>query len=167
MTNNRAFKDKTLLLEAGNYYQLKITGIIDIPGCEAWFIGKDDNGLRHLIPVSFYAGYGIKPESSIECRLDKINCQGRFFFEPRHPFYSEGRSYSFDLIEIERCTISGEKFTARVKDMLGKELVTQCFSADEPLSGNLERIKCRVERIKKATPFLKVTDNRLLDPTAG
>ncbi len=159
---NNFFTDKTLLLEAGNTYLLEITGMIEMSYSESWFVGMDENGLKHLIPASVYACYGINPGSRIMCRLDKINCQGRFFFEPKHPEYSEGKSYGFELVKIVKCSGLCSKYAAVVKDVFGNEILTRCFDASGPLPHNLDTIECYVHRIKKAVPYLQVTDKRLI-----
>ncbi|TVR68520.1 MAG: hypothetical protein EA408_13410 [Marinilabiliales bacterium] len=153
----RKFQDKTLLLSPGKYYKLEIIKTIEFLPGGSWYVGRDCNGLRHLIPVSIYGNYGIEPGSVISCRLDRINCQGRFFFEPRHPYYSEGETYSFDLLGLQNCEEGSKTCYAMVRDIFGQELKTRPFNYPGTISGAVKSLTCRVIRIKKAVPYLEVS----------
>ncbi len=154
---DRNFQDKTLLLGPGKYYKLEIIKTIEAVHGELWYVGKDCNGLRHLIPVSIYGKYGIEPGNVIYCRLDWINCQGRFFFEPRHPYYSEGETYSFELLGLQNCEEGSKTCYAMVRDIFGQELKTLPFNCSGIVSGKAKSLTCKVVRIKKAVPYLEVS----------
>jgi hypothetical protein len=158
--NNPRFQDKTLLLEAGLDYDLKITRILKIPGGISYFVGKDPNGLKHLIPASFYSHYGIRSGDTVKCRLDRINCLGRFFFEPDHPLYRRGGTYHFRLVDI----FTGDTglhnvfCKARVRDDFGCEWITGNFIRSESYSAKTASILCQITGFKKGKPLLRVTD---------
>ena len=61
------------------------------------FAGPDQK--KYLVPFSRYEGYKISPGSRIICRVDKINCMGRVFLEPRNPFFVEGEAYQFEVLD--------------------------------------------------------------------
>ena len=162
---NSKFIDKTLLLKVGIEYDLEITRIIKIPDSEDYFVGRDKNGLNHLIPVVHYINYNIKPGDIIKCRLDRINCQGRFYFEPEHPVYKKGKSYYFQLsgFTISGCDTScNVNYIALVKDEFGANLKTEVFQKNTSTRKNPAKILCQVINIKKAKPVLKVTDQQLI-----
>lgn len=65
---------------------------------------------KYLLDSLEYADYKLLPGKTVDCRVDKINCQGEVFLEPEHPLYSEGRSYRFNIVGLEeRIEKSGSK----------------------------------------------------------
>lgn len=159
---NPVFIDKTLLLEAGHIYDLEIVRVIKIPGTGRFYLGRDGNGLKHLIPVDYYHDYGIRQGDTIKCRLDRINCLGRFFFEPDHPVYERGKTYNFKLIKLTTGhDIGGIFHGAIVRDISGREWTTRAFRIRNPLPENLAFLSCTVVSFKKARLLLEVNDDRL------
>ncbi len=160
---NTGFIDKTLLLEAGKTYDLEIVRIIKIPGPGRFFLGRDANGLKHLIPVDHYHDYGIKIGDTVKCRLDRINCLGRFFFEPDHPVYERGKTYSFKLISFTVSYCNGDILDcrARVRDVFGREWNTHDIRIRQPLPEDIASLSCHVYSLKKARLFLQINDKRL------
>jgi hypothetical protein len=155
---NRIFKDKTLLLREGLDYDLNITRIISIPGDNEYFIGRDPNGLRHLIPVAHYRHYGINSGSTVKCRLDRINCQGRFYFEPEHPFYKRGKTYRFEFSGFEPAGGAVGMFRALVKDRAGREQLTEQFPIPPVPPCNITSLLCRVTAVRKGKMLIEVND---------
>lgn len=157
-------QDKTLLLETGCWYQLKVLKLLQIPGDRTYFICEDINGLKHLIPASYYDRYGITTGTVINCHLDRINCQGRFFFEPAHPVYEIGKSYRFDVIGINNysCDASSNHYSAIVTDVFGQIWETTGFVARTELPENIRFLHCRVSKIRKARLILDISDKRLI-----
>jgi hypothetical protein len=160
---NSGFIDKTLLLETGNMYDLEIVRIIKIHGTGRFYLGRDVNGLKHLIAVEYYHYYGIKKGDTIRCRLDRVNCQGRFFFEPDHPVYKRGETYIFKLVSFKVNYLNDEILNcrARVRDVFGREWNTHDFRIRQPLPENLTSLSCIVVSFKKARLFLMVNDKGL------
>ena len=154
------FKDKTLLLKAGLEYELKIIRIINIPCDGNYFMGKDMNGLKHLIPADYYKDYGIRAGETVKCRLDRINCLGRFFFEPEHPVYKRGNTYEFNLAgfqEYNPCYNTGF-YTATVIDIFGRTWETCKFKTESPPPVNITSLLCHAAAFKKGRLFLRVDD---------
>jgi len=99
--------------------------------------------------TNFYQNYGIKPGNLLHCRIDKINCSGRVFLEPEHPFYQVGKQYVFKVFEkfskadqkgrmIEYFKLTGPNF---------ENLTAICT---EEISGELPvNIMANLVRIKK------------------
>jgi hypothetical protein len=158
--NNPRFQDKTLLLEAGLDYDLTIIRILKIPCDKSYLVGKDMNGLMHLIPLSFYSHYGIRAGDTVKCRLDRINCLGRFYFEPEHPFYRRGGTYYFSLVDIFPGDTDQDNvfFKARVRDDYGCEWSTGNFRRRESFAAKTASILCQITGFKKGKPFLRVID---------
>jgi hypothetical protein len=153
------FKDKTLLLKAGREYKLKIIRIINIPGDRNYFMGKDVNGLKHLIPATYYKDYGIRAGDTVKCRLDRINCLGRFFFEPEHPVYKPGKTYEFGLAGFREYPGYDTGFyTATVIDIFGRKWETLKFKSASPPPVNITSLLCHTAAFKKGKLFLRVDD---------
>jgi hypothetical protein len=158
------YQDKTFLLGAGLKYDLNIQKIIDIPGDQAYYVGVDPNGLKHLVPETYYRHYGIRTGDTVRCRLDRINCLGRFFFEPENPFYQDEGTYVFTLkaFNILPCNNDLTKVTASVMDRFGLEWVSLPFEMRISPPGEISSILCRVKSLKKAKMYLQVADPRII-----
>ncbi len=159
----KSFQDKTLFLEPGNRYNIKIIKFLHLDGDQDYFVGIDMNGLKHLIPSDYYLNYGISKGQTIYCRLDKINCLGRFFFEPEHPVYKPGLNYDFDLIGFNKYQTQANYhlYTAIVVDVFGNKWHTMKFRTKSFPPDNLTCLRCRVTSIKKARLSLEVADRQI------
>ena len=155
----RRYQDKTFLLEAGRQYDLKILKMLQLTDSQSFYIGVDENGLKHLVPEHYYKHYVIKTGDTVRCRLDRINCLGRFFFEPEHPFYKRGGIYHFSLKSFSGG--SNNLFTAKVTDQSGREWETLPFDLKGSLPAKIKTLLCRVLALKKARLYLQVVDQRL------
>jgi hypothetical protein len=125
-----------------------------------FYIGIDANGLRHLINAAYYSDYKIEKGHRVLCHLDRINCLGRFFFEPEHPCYLKGGEYLFKLNELKRVCPrdSGYLYTAIVQDLFGNIWETCKFIMKTMPPENPDELLCRVIRIRKARLLLEVVD---------
>jgi len=106
--------------EEGSWYSFTISGLKDIPDKGEFYLLTHESGRKMLLKSSFYTKYNFVLGQSIECRIDKVNCSGQIFLEPKHPIYSEGNLYSFPLIKVN---INEESlFNATVRDVLDNEI---------------------------------------------
>jgi hypothetical protein len=105
-----------------------------------------------LLPVEPYNNYCIGGNSTIECRIDKINCSGKVFLEPRHPVYIEGETYDFIVhrASIKDVTLND---TVTVHDIFNNAVhINWPISSQTPKIG--ANIKLRVDRLKNGIPIL-------------
>ncbi|MCK9617902.1 MAG: hypothetical protein M0R21_08725 [Lentimicrobiaceae bacterium] len=123
-----------------------------------YFVLEDPTDMRHLVPSCYYKKYDFTMGQTLRCRVDKINCTGKIFLEPQHPFYREGKIYYFLFIEtaqrIHKKTGKPENY-AIVKDTLGFEGE---FSVENPAtfqSFQGKKIRCKLLRIKKGKLLLQ------------
>ena len=93
------YNNSKILLTEGNWFPFRVHNLLQLQDNEWYYILEDINGLRHFISAEYYKKYGFKPGDEISCKIDKINCTGRMFLEPRHPHYNEGETYSFELVK--------------------------------------------------------------------
>ena len=85
-------------LEEGHIYPFLIRKQIELPnGGFAWIL-EDEQGVKHTLSADYYHDYSFKPGDKIRCKVDKINCTGKIYLEPEHPYYRQGRTYEFDVV---------------------------------------------------------------------
>ena len=83
-----------------------------------------------------------------------INCTGRIFLEPRHPFYNEGETYLFDVVKYPDVNdpqniIISEIFGNTIKVPLSMNVISEV---------NAEiKLRCIVKSIKKGIPILEIS----------
>ncbi len=143
-------------MKEGEWHSFILLKEATLAGDEACYILLDLQSTRYILPARFYRHYQWKPGETITCRVDKINCTGRIFLEPKHPVYEEGKTYPFEFLrEEKREEVTGERVSGWVfKDALGKESYSPVDTAAKPPRPGCS-IECRVERIKKGMLYLK------------
>lgn len=75
---------------------MKIVNRVIFHQSESYFILLDQFGNKHLMNSNYYKNYGLEIGMEIRCRIDKINCKGKIFFEPEHPYYKENECFEFE-----------------------------------------------------------------------
>jgi len=142
-------------LEEGHKYPFKISGIIDLPDGNEYFVLKDPNNVRHLLLTRYYKNFNFQLGKTIQCRIDKINCSGKIYLEPEHPNYKLGYKYDFPF-----------KYIEDYKDNVGKlhrfAIFTDVFENEikMPLDVLPEKIEAgvslnfKISRIKKGMVYL-------------
>lgn len=128
-----------------------------MPGSgEEFYVLQDPFNKKHLLPATFYKNYGFEIGQFIACRVDKINCTGKIFLEPKHPLYQEGKIYEFQLVENHYKQSQNDTETCPaviVRDRTGQKILLEHRAG--LLKGSTEKsVKARVERIKKGSLFL-------------
>lgn len=140
-------------LEEGRSYSFTKVKSIVLPGGEVNLILEGPDGKKYLLPVERYGEYNLRTKPELICKVDKINCSGKVFLEPEHPYYREGESYFFRLAQGPDADIgSGEDSHVEVTDFKGR-----LYSVPASLlAGNISadnRVRLRVERISKGKIF--------------
>lgn len=87
-------------LKEGKVYPFRISGIVVLPDGSEYFNLIDPNHVRHLLEKKYYTNYYFELGQLIDCRIDKINCSGKIYIEPLHPFYRLGKRYDFPFIRF-------------------------------------------------------------------
>jgi len=139
-------------LQVGNWSAFKIISLINIPYDQEYFILKNEQDNKFLLPTIYYKNYNLKLNQILICRVDKMNCRGRIFLEPMHPYYYEGETYDFKFLKFDKIQYKKEQIKAIiVKDILGNEGYVCNYDSKIQLN---ENIKCKVEKIKKGKLYL-------------
>jgi len=137
-------------LEEGKTYTFNAVKIVELPGGEDNLMLTGPDGRKYLLPLTCYRGYNLVSPGPVECKIDKINCSGKVFLEPAHPFYVEGESYIFDVRHSSEFTDGSgiRRRSITVSDRLENLINVPAELVDElPEEG--EKIRLRVERISK------------------
>jgi hypothetical protein len=82
-------------LKPGEFHEFYVLKELILPDGNKCLVMADPFGDKHLIPSKYYKNYPIQPGSFYLCHIDKINCQGKIFIEPVHPYYKQGKVYPF------------------------------------------------------------------------
>ncbi len=143
-----------ILLIEGGWFPFRIHNLVSLQDEEWYYILEDINGLRHFIPADCYKLYGFKPGDEISCKIVKINCTGRLFLEPQHPFYNEGETYSFEFVKYQdkhdpQIVLVRDIFENNIEVLLK---LNKKFDANE-----VKMVKCIVKSIKKGIPILEIS----------
>lgn len=88
----------------GEWHSFKVLKQMQIPGEDNYYLLESPLGNRMLMAAKYYASYSIVPGTTIECRVDKINCTGKMYLEPAHPYYKVGNRYTFQVNRHEQST---------------------------------------------------------------
>lgn len=151
------------VLEEGKYYPFRVTGSVILPDGSDCFILTDVNGVKHLLYKEFYSNYKLTLNKEILCRIDKINCTGKIFIEPEHPYYKLGSSYTFvfdHYVHLEGSDGDTERL-AVLKNGYAEDIFLAADEVETPLKEG-EQLTAVVEKIKKGrvyiTPGTSVND---------
>lgn len=144
-------------LTEGESYPFRILKTISLGPNDDWFVMQDPMGYKILMPKTYYEDYGFKTGMLVNCRVDKVNCNGKVFLEPQHPHYEEGKVYSFNLLGTghHKNILDEDEHYFLVEDAFGNSIKVAVDSKgiwkDPP-----ETIDCLVKRIKKGKLWLEM-----------
>jgi hypothetical protein len=144
-----------LKLKEGKEYKFLVEKQLSLPDNSNHYLLKASDSKKYLIPAARYSHYGLSPGSEIICRIDRINCRGEIFLEPRNPWYSEGKSYPFivDGTDI-RTDSAGHKHKVVVVLDINRNKITYEHNPSEPFPIKGSKLDLIVERITKGKIFL-------------
>jgi hypothetical protein len=156
-------KSKYTKDNVGNEFVFEIRKVLKLDSDnQLFYLIADASDNKFLIPLKSYQHYGFKVGDSINCKLDRINCDGEIFFEPLNPFYKEGSSYTFPVVTAK--TIQNyfgfDEDILIVRDVLGVE---QWIRNAKNIYYANNTIKAKVLFIKKGRLFLQADYNKNKD----
>jgi hypothetical protein len=143
-------------LQEGQYLDFEVVKSLEIDRDQKFWVLRDPLGYKVLLPYELYKDYGIQKGETINCRIDRVNCNGKVFLEPRHPYYREGEVYNFPLVDVETSSslLGDNVFFYIVKDVHNNHLkVNASLLSDQPAP---QIVQCFVERVKKGRLLLKL-----------
>jgi hypothetical protein len=132
----------------GEEYNFNVLRIVEIPEEGTFYLLHHLSGRRLLLPYETYKKYSIEIGSYLECRIDKVNCTGKVFLEPKHPIYRDGYKYNFRIIKDNTFEVG---FIV-VMDCLNNEIKVEIPKNVELV--NKQDVELTVARVKKGVPIL-------------
>ncbi len=136
----------------GDEHSFQVLKLADISEEGAFYVLRHESTRRLLLPYETYKNYKIEIGTSIICRIDRVNCTGNVFLEPKHPVYVEGLNYSFPVVSHNDSFI-------RVTDCFSNEVKVEIPEGID-VKYNLCEIDLKVIKVKKGKPILSFTDDK-------
>ena len=158
--NIKSIKINNSRLAEGKTFRFEIAKKISLGDTEEFFVLIDPMGYKIMLPAQYYKDYGFEAGQSINCRIDKISCNGQVFLEPQHPQYNENENYKFPVVEtgIRKNILDENEYYFIVKDVFNNPLTVVSTQKLSPEILSSKSITCHVERIKKGKLFLRLAD---------
>lgn len=138
------------MLREGEKYSFRIQRIVEMPpDQELFFVLEGPDEKKFLLQELMYRHYNLKPGQELICRVDKINCSGRIYLEPDHPFCAPGDLVGFTRIaRTDLINSMGQReLLLMLEDPWGQSACLNISAA--PKLDQEVSLQCRVERIKK------------------
>lgn len=136
--------------EQGIWYSFSISGFVNIPEKGEHFVLLHESGRKMLLRTDYYVKYNFSLGQTIECCVDKVNCTGQVFLEPKHPVYEDGEVYQFEISATY--TDLDSPFNAKVIDIFGNTIDVWVSSYDNLQVKQL--IPLKVNHVRKGIPIL-------------
>lgn len=146
------------MLQEKETYRFTVVRQITLPDdTSAWILTLNGDD-RYLLPAEFYENYPIVAGMPLDCRIDKINCSGRIYLEPRHPVYSEGKVIDLILNSTEAVTDQAGNTLHKmvVQGADGGKHTHLCLSAGSWPSGT--KMQAEILQIRKGKLVLRIKD---------
>ncbi len=145
-------------LTEGKIYPFRIMKTVSLGPDDDWFVLKDPNGYKILLPEKYYKSYGFETGMLINCRVDKVNCNGKVFLEPLHPVYKEGDTYTLDVVgkDHQKDILNENIHYLIVRDTFHNEWNVPVNSLKQ-WKNPPARITCLVKKIKKGRLYLSIS----------
>lgn len=142
-------------LEAGKSYAFRVYGRVTLQDERVYLILEDPYNIRHLLPSWLYTKYGILQGQTITCSVDKINCTGRVYLEPVHPYYAKGLVYEFQFKSVFR-NEQRKRTKLILTDIFENEIEVDCPEEFIESINSLQQVECTVAGIRKGKPVLEL-----------
>ncbi|MDO9257227.1 MAG: hypothetical protein Q7U54_17035 [Bacteroidales bacterium] len=147
------YNSGNVILSEGKWFPFKIHNLVQLQDDAWYYVLQDINGMKHFMAAGNYKSYGFIVGDQILCKIDKVNCTGRVFLEPKHPIYEEGEIYYFDFISYSD---SGLESVLMVKENFGN-IVEVVVNGTKKVDINEEkRVRCSVKSITKGRLVLEI-----------
>ncbi len=157
--------ERGIKFKEGDIHEFRIKNLVEMSGMEKYYVLEDKKGGKQMLNAEYYESYNFKIGDTVRCRVDHINCSGRIFLEPEHPYYKEGEEYEFvvDEIDVIHNKMDISVFEVRVRDIFGG---TAFCRQEQKVPYYYEKgyvVKCKVERVKKGSLYLSSSEDKSFD----
>ena len=133
----------------GEIHEFSVLKRLEVPEEGEFYLLRHKTGRRLMLPLKTYKHYGIDIGQTIECRIDKVNCTGKVYLEPKHPVYEEGGVYQFKVSRISQGLDGKHKLV--LKDCFDNQI--EVFIS-KILYKPGDIVELTVDRIKKGIPLV-------------
>lgn len=147
------YNSGNVILSEGKWFPFKIHNLVQLQDDAWYFVLQDINGMKHFMAAENYKSYGIVVGDQILCKIEKVNCTGRLFLEPKHPVYKEGDIYYFDFIGYSN---SGNKSVLMVRENFGNIVEVVVNGIKKVDINDEKRVRCSVNSISKGKLNLEI-----------
>jgi len=150
---NPGYNSGNISFTEGEWFPFRIHNLVQLQDDSWYYVLQDGNGLKHFMPAEFYENYGLKAGDEISCKIDRINCTGRIFLEPKHPYYKEGESYYFDIKNDSNPDIES---VLMVREKSGNIIEVPVNGIKKVDINEEKRVRCIVKSITKGRIILEI-----------
>ncbi len=114
-----------------------------------------------MLLTRYYKKFDFKLGQTIQCRIDKINCNGKIYLEPEHPYYKLGDTYGFPFQSIEnyKDNLGNLHQFAIFTDVFKNEIKIPADTLPEKMEMGAP-VKFMVSRIKKGRVYLSTNGQK-------
>ncbi len=135
------------LFTEGATYSFKILNFVELDAAK-FYVLESEKHTKIMMPYKYYQHYGFEVNQIIQCKVDKISCSAKVYFEPIHPIYKVGETYSFYL-ESQKIISEGaiKESVWMIKDSNGGQY--RIPSIENFTFEKDKEVRCRLKRVKK------------------
>jgi hypothetical protein len=134
------YNSGNVILSEGEWFPFKIHNLVQLQDGAWYYILQDINGLKHFMTAANYEKYGLETGNELTCKIERINCTGRIFLEPRHPIYENVLIVKDILGNIIEVPVNGTK----IVDII-----------------DAKSVRCKVQSIKKGSLIIEFLPDRI------
>ncbi len=137
-------------LTENRWYTFRIEGEHTLFSGKRNLILKAPDGSLHYIAAEDYMHYHLQIGQTVEALVMKRRWNSHYYLEPRHPVYTIGKNYDFEVIAVEQYTRQedfAEIKIVTVLDTLQKKASLMWQNETLPVVG--AKIYCKVIGLKK------------------
>jgi len=149
----------------GEKIEFTIKKLVEFDENEEYYLLEDVSGQKQLLNARYYKNYHFKIGQNIVCKIDHINCSGKIFLEPEHPFYKENDIYEFTIDSIKKTEnrLRETVFHINSTDKTGNTAtcITENISEEDYKPG--QKIRYKIEHIKKGKLYLSIINQNTAD----
>lgn len=138
----------------GKTYSFSIVSLVEMPDGN-FFVLSDSNGKKYMLPENQYQDYELKEGTTINCRVDKINCTGKIFLEPQHPLFTKNKIYNFTYLGKTQIINSYDEKELQLLVLdINNNKWTVPINDNSSLPKKNSSILLKVHNVKKGKPLL-------------
>lgn len=140
------------VLKEGDIHKFNLIKQVKLEDNNDYFVLEDQFGIRHFIESWHYGNYNLEIGAEVFCLIAKVNCTGRIYLEPFHPYYKIGEVYSFNKVEL----VESSTTSLTVTDIFGNEITINATSDQINVAAATDIVEAIVIGLKKGIPELEI-----------